>query len=186
MKNIFAGFVLAVLISLVAHPAMANSGVTVTGGGTIAEGYGKNAPKITFALNVFVDNNENATGHLEVNFHNCYVDEFDKGKFQSSAIGDFSSSLNELDGIEFTFISTRFLGKFSGEEGWSLILRLADFGEPGTAKSDTGNHSDAVRISLIDPSGTIVYDTATLGGDFPREQAWRTLLDGGDIRVHGR
>jgi hypothetical protein len=42
---------------------------------------------------------------------------------------------------------------------------------------------DAVRIQLVNPNGEYVYDTAW-EAEFPREQGWRHLLDGGNISVH--
>jgi hypothetical protein len=184
VKKLLLGVVLAALFALTVNPISANSGVCVTGGGMITEGQGKEAPKITFGLNVFVDPSGHPAGHLEVNFHNVYDDELDKAVFKSSGIDWFSSSLNELDGIEYNFVSLTFNGQLNGEEGWSISIRLSDFGEPGKGKRGSGNHSDAVRISLFNPSVENVYDTATEGQDFPREQAWRTLLDGGNIQIH--
>ena len=133
----------------------------------ITEGHGKDAPKITFGINAFVDGNGYPTGHLEVNFHNVYKDELDKAVFKSSGIDWLSSSINELDGIEFSFVSISFYGQLNGEDGWSISIRLSDFGEPGNAKPSSGKYSDAVRISLFDPSGINTYDTSTEGMDFP-------------------
>ena len=183
----------------------------ITGGGIMTDGDGKAKPKITFGLNVlikyfadengtFVDEYGNVTnnnelvfaeppeGNIYINFHNTGNDDVDKGKFITTEITwmrinpqSYPDSTGEPN---YIFVSLRADGKFNGEDGWSLTFRLSDFGNPGNSKATKNNLSDAVRITIIDPDGTIVYDTASMGIGFPREQGWRTLLDGGNITVY--
>lgn len=185
VKKILLGVILAVLLSLPANSILADSANSITGGGILFEGQGKDIQKITFGVNVFINESGQPSGHLQVNFYNVLYDDFDKGKFKSSYVDEVWTSINTLDDEGYFFAGVRFIGQFNGEEGWSIIIRMSDFGEPGRAKPDTGNHWDAVRISVFNPMGEPIWDTAwedTTG--FPHEQSWRTLLDGGNIKVH--
>jgi len=184
VKKLLLGIVLAVLLSLVALPVLADSETFLTGGGMIKEGHGKDAQKITFGVNVSVNDEGQPSGHLQVNFHNTLYDDLDKGKFKSTSVDELWTSQNTLDDVPFTFVSIIFYGQFNGEDGWKIDMNFADFGEPGRAKPDSGNKWDAVRISVFNPSGESVWDTAREGTGFPREQAWRTLLDGGNIKIY--
>ena len=67
--------------------------------------------------------------------------------------------------------------------GWSVLVRFTDYGAPGRKKSLPPGYGDSLRVMLFDPSGNTVYDTAF---DYPREQSWRTLLDGGNVSAHIR
>jgi len=184
----------------------------ITGGGIITEGQGKDALKITFGVNVlikyfvneegvFVDeagietNNgelvfaEPPVGNIHINFHNTgYNDDLDKGKFTTTAITWMRINPQSYPNTEgdpnYIFVSLEGDGKFNGEDGWTLMLRLSDFGAPGNSKATKDNLSDAVRITIIDPNGIYVYDTAYMNIEFPREQGWRNLLDGGNLTVY--
>ena len=220
MKKLILGKLLAVLLAVIMFPIPANS-VTVstreaiiTGGGIITEGHGKDAPKITFGVNVlikyFVNENgdpvdetgevsangqllfaEPPTGNFHINFHNISNDDLDKGKFTATEISGVRitpASYPDSEGEpNYIFVSMSANGKFNGENNWSVIVRISDFGSPGKVKkADSNNMADAVRISVwnYNLSNLAVYDTAVLDGDFPREQSWRTLLDGGNIVVY--
>lgn len=183
----------------------------ITGGGIITEGHGKDAPKITFGVHLLIkyvvnedgdpiDENgevsangqllfaEPPIGDFHINFHNISNDDLDKGKLTTtdiSAVRIAPLSYQDPEGDPNSiFVSMTADGKFNGEYGWSIVVRISDFGSPGNSKAIKNNLSDAIRISLIDPDEIHVYDTATLDGDFPREQSWRTLLDGGNITVY--
>ena len=217
MNKMMCGTILVVLLALITWPLSANSETVftrdaiITGGGIITEGHGKDAPKITFGINLFVEYfvNENGdpidetgevsangqllfaeepTGEFYINFHNTSNDDLDKGKFTTtdvSAIRINPASFPDSTGDpNFIFVSMTANGKFNGEYGWSIVVRISDFGSPGNSRANKDNLSDAIRISLIDPDEIRVYDTATLDGDYPRNQGWRTLLDGGNITVY--
>jgi hypothetical protein len=184
VKKLLLGVILAALLSLVTQPVLADSESFITGGGILLEGQGKDAQKITFGVNVSVDDGRQPSGHLQVNFHNTLFDDLDKGKFKSTSVDELWTEQKELDGVPYTFVSIIFYGQFNGEDGWKIDMNFADFGEPGRAKPDSGNKWDAVRISLFNPSDESVWDSAYEEVGFPREQSWRTLLDGGNIKVH--
>lgn len=183
----------------------------IAGGGIITEGHGKDAHKITFGVNVlikyfadengtFVDEYGNETidnelvfaeppvGNIHINFQNTGHNDVDKGQFTTSEITWMRINPQSYPDSEgepnYIFVSLAGYGKFTGEDDWTLILRLSDFGAPGNSKATEDNLSDAVRITIIDPDGYNVYDTANLDYGFPREQGWRTLLDGGDLTVY--
>jgi hypothetical protein len=184
----------------------------ITGGGIITEGQGKDALKITFGVNIlikyfadengtFVDEYGNETinnelvfveppvGNINIIFHNTgYNEDIDKGKFTTTEITwmrinpqSYPDPENEPN---YIFVSLTGDGTFNGEDGWTLTLRLSDFGAPGFSKATNDNLSDAVRITIRDPDGLIIYDTANMDYGFPREQGWRTLLDGGNLTVY--
>jgi len=185
----------------------------ITGGGIITEGHGKDASKITFGVHVLIKYivNENGDpidetgevsddgqllfaeppiGNFHINFHNIDNDDLDKGKFTTTditAVRIAPASRPEIGDIPYIFVNMEANGKFNGENGWAIVVRISDFGAPGKAKKAIPDNAvDAIRISVfnyneIDPA---VYDTATGQVDFPWEQAHRTLLDGGNVTVY--
>ena len=179
------------------YPVVANSETFFTGGGIIKEGHGKDANKITFGVNIFTNElGAPSTGSLQINFHNTYYDylgndNFDKCKFMTTDITGGVIETRLLDGNpdnDYIFVRIEAFGQFNGEDGWSTVTRFSDFGQPGT-----GILSDAVRIQIYDPSGELVYDTGSgpvpvgetmMIYDYPHEQSWRTILDGGNVTVH--
>ena len=185
MKKLLISVVIALLFTLIPQYALAKPHQSVTAGGVLFEGKGKDAQKITFGFNIFKIDKEEYKGHIQVNFHNVLDDSLDKTKFNSTKINEIWFSENDLDGVPYHFIGVNASGQFTGEDGWTLVIRMSDFGEPGKASLDTGKYSDAMRISVFDPYNQNVWDSsanATVG--FPREQAWRTLLNGGNIKAH--
>ena len=215
MRKQILGAIFAVLLALITHPILANSETVltddaiITAGGNIREGQGEDALKITFAVDIFinfyVDENgepvdkygqlvfsEPPAGNLHIIFHNTGNDDVDKGKFTTTDINLVSirpQSFQDPDGEDnYTFARIEANGKFNGENGWSILVRFADFGSPGNSKAHSDNLTDAVRINLFDytssPEGfpdAAVYDTAF---DYPREQGRSTLFDGGNITVY--
>ena len=201
MKKTLLYFILAILLAVGVHPAVANSETFFTGGGIIKEGQGKDANKITFGVNIFTNElGVPSAGRLQINFHNTHYDYlgndyFDKGKFVTTQItgGVIETHLLEYpadSGVhyDYTFVRIEAIGQFNGENDWSTVTRFSDFGEPGT-----GILADAVRIQLYDPSGKLVYDTGSgpmpagetmMVYDYPHEQSWRTILDGGNVTIH--
>lgn len=216
MKKIMFGTLAALLCAVLIHPVSANPetlfthDALITGGGIITEGHGRGAPKITFAVNMFIrffvnedgqpvdEYGEPVTdgqlffaeppeGYLQIQFHNTgNNDEIDKGRFITTditAVAIRPGSFQDPDGEDnhiFTRIEAN--GKFNGEDGWAILTRFSDFGNPGITKRNPENHADATRIMLFDQD-EVAYDTAT-AGDYPRQQAWRTLLDGGNVTVY--
>lgn len=172
------------LFSLIAGPALAGSDVLFTGGGVVTDGRGAEAKRISFSVNLFVDADGNNAGHLRFSFHN--LDDaygLDQSRFTAT---DFDSVLIETryrDSVPYTFVRIEARGRFNGAQGWSVLVRFSDFGVPVNNKGLSAENADAVRIGLFDPSGVPVYDTAL---DYPREQSWRTLLDGGNVSVDMR
>ena len=188
----------------------------ITGGGIITEGSGTDMKKITFGVNLLLryyvneaDEFVDAAGiptvngelvfaetpkvNLQFNFHNTGNVELDKGKFSSTAIQAAairpSSHVDTEGEFRFLFVSINADGKFNGEDGWSMVIRLSDYGAPGIVKkTNPANRTDAIRITLFDsPYPTAgqpaVYDTASVD-EYPHEDAWRTILDGGNITVY--
>jgi len=218
MKKLILGALLVVLLAMLTHPILANSETVfthdaiITGGGIITEGHGKDAPKITFGVDVFIkyfvnENGEPADesgvpidptwplvfaeppiGDFHINFHNTSNDNLDKGKFTTTdiyAVAIHPGSYQDPDGKDtHLFARIEANGKFNGEDGWSIVVRFTDFGAPGKVKdANPDTAADAIRVMLFE-SGELVYDTAALDGDYPREQSWRTLLDGGNVVVY--
>jgi len=218
MKKRILGTLLVVLFAMITFPILANSETVfthdaiITGGGIITEGHGKDAPKITFGVDVFIQYfvNENGEpvdesgipvdpngplvfaeppiGDFHINFHNTSNDALDKGKFTATDIfavaihpGSYQDP-NDEDTHLYARIDAN--GKFNGEDGWSIIVRLTDFGAPGKVKkTNPDTAADAIRITLFE-GAELVYNTAALDGDYPREQSWRTLLDGGNVVIY--
>ena len=150
---------LALALVLVALPAGSvsaeneNSGLVnggVTGGGSIIET--SNAANITFGGNIRFDSNGAVAGQWQVNFHNVNNDTIDEGHFHSTSFSNLKISYdNKFSNWGAQFTAT---GRFNGEEGWSMNVRLADFGNPGT-----GN--DSIRIILCNPDNP--YNPNTIG-----------------------
>ena len=115
-------------------------------------------------------------------FHNVYFDELDKASYKSTDITDVYVDPRE----GFSFLSIGSIGEMDGEDGWTVSANLADSGEPGSVKLSSTDLVDSIRITVREPDGTFVYDTAAQdeGPDFPREHSWRTNLDGGNVKVH--
>ena len=164
----------------------------LTGGGQIIEGSGKSAAKISFAGNVGFLADFSLVGQYQINFHNVKGTALDGGKFHSTAITSLQFDVvcgpdaypppaNANRGV---FTAT---GRFNGEDGWTVEVRAADFGEPG-------KDNDSIRIILTNPGGTFVYDSnKDLGGDFPdndnkpgcaTDDSIRHLLDAGNLQIH--
>jgi len=177
----------AVGLLLIAGPTLAGSDVLFTGGGIIKDGRGPTAKKISFSVNLFANSDGISTGHLGFRFHNL-EDSYglDQRRFTAS---EFNSVFIRTQYFEpnssntpYTFVRIEAQGRLDGEDGWSVLVRFSDFGVPVNNKALPRGHADALRLMLFDPSGSehAVYDTAF---DYPREQAWRALLDGGNVTV---
>jgi hypothetical protein len=170
-----------VLFGLTASPALAGSDVLFTGGGIIRDGSGSTAKSISFSVNLFVKDDGMSTGHLGFHFHN--LDDsygLDQSRFTASIFDSVNISTRYLDTTPFTFVRIEARGQLNDADGWSVLVRFADLGVPVRNKALPPEQADAVRIMLFDPSGVAVYDTAL---DYPREQVWRTLLDGGNVSI---
>jgi hypothetical protein len=173
-----------VLLSLTAGPVMAGSDVLFTGGGLIKDGSGADAKRITFSVGLFVDADGMTDGRLQFHFHNLDdVYALDQTRFTASVFDSVLIETRYRDTVPFTFVRIEARGSLDGEEGWSVLVRFSDFGVPVNNKEMLPENADALRIRLFGPGGDAVYDTAL---DYPREQSWRTLLDGGNVSVDMR
>lgn len=191
-RRIFA-VAFAMLAILAAGPVVAESNALFAGGGFIKEGTGADAKRIGFSVNLFVDAGGTSAGHLQFKFHN--VDDsfgLDGSRFVATEFGDVAivtRYLPDADGTPYTFVRIEARGRLDGEDGWSVLARFSDFGAPVRNKSLPTDYADALRLMLFRPDGVgAFYDTARLSTedepvDFPREQSWRTLLDGGNVTV---
>ena len=185
-KKWVPGAALAVFLAAGAVSAWAGSEAFIQGGGVISTGHGQDAPKITFSLDIYVPDDGQAIGFFETHFHHVNdVYDLDKSHFMATEFSEVRINSNTVSGQDFLFVSFEAYGTLDGTDGWSVTVRIADFGSPGEAKKEAGALTDAVRLTLFDSlGGGAVYDTATLDpADFPREQSWRTFLDGGNITV---
>lgn len=175
---------LAVLFCLTVAPAFAASDMLFTGGGFIKDGKGAAAKRISFSVSLFVEADAASEGHLSFRFHNLDdQDGLDQSRFRATQFDSVRIATRYLETTPYTFVRIEASGKLNGADGWSVLARFSDFGVPVRNKALQTNHSDALRVILFDPSGVDVYDTAL---DFPREQSWRALLDGGNVAVDMR
>ena len=182
MNKIILVTLLAFSLVISAQPVKAECEPFFTGGGIITEGHGKDKLKITFAVNLFIYEGESALGSLQVNFHKTGEDNVNHSDFKSiDNFTELRGGVQEFNGNEYMFVRFVATGQFNGEDGWSILARFSDFGEPGVGKKNAGDLSDAVRFNLIDPYGDTVYLTSHY---FPWDQARRTLLNGGNLTFH--
>ena len=176
-----AATVALVGLLLTTGPTLAGSDVLFTGGGIIRDGSGAAAKRISFSVNLFADSEGTSAGHLGFGFHNLDdIYGLDQRRFTTSEFDSVLIETHYLDSTPYTFVRIEAHGRLDGGDGWSVLVRFSDFGIPVNDKALPANHADALRIMLFDPSGVAVYDTAL---DYPREQSWRTLLDGGNVAV---
>lgn len=172
------------LFVLSAGPIWAGSEVFLTGGGVIRDGRGPDTRKITFSADIFMIEEGQSEGQIQFQFHRVGNPDFDKRKFTANDFSEFSVYTNESETLGiYNFIRIWAHGQLNGEDGWSVLVRFTDFGTPAGGKDNSNGRADAVRIMLFDPYGALVYDTAQ---DYPKEQGWRALLDGGNVAVHFR
>lgn len=165
-----------------AGPVSADTEMLFTGGGIIREGYGPEARKITFSVDLFAAAAGQVSGEIQFHFHSIGDVGLDKSHFVANDFSDFY--VNTVENTElgtFQFIRIEANGQLNGEDGWRVLARFTDFGSPVKRKEKSDPASDAVRIVLLDPYGEVVYDTAQ---DYPREQSFRTLLDGGNVTLY--
>jgi len=159
----------------------------VTGGGQIREG----KYKISFGISLRVVDGELVFHNTTIQFHNVSVDELDGGKFKGKELTRVSFYENRPSSVPYDnegcyqVVRYDVTGKFNGEDGYKVIVRLEDAGEPG--------RKDNIRIELYAPDGLLLYDTTdkVAGGskDFPGESnnegTARHLLDKGNFQVCG-
>lgn len=184
ISKLLFGFTVAVLFTVAADPVLAGSETFFTGGGILKEGQGRDARKITFSVNVHVDQDDQVSGHFQVNFQQ--LDDYynlDKSRFTTAEFTDLVIATRDfVTPDDHFFVRLDAIGQLDGEDGWRVLARFADWGAPVHDPADSGNLADSVRIMLFAPfGGELVYDTAR---DYPREQVYRTLLDGGNVTVH--
>ena len=176
---------LAALFVLAANPTTAGSDVLFTGGGIIKDGHGAAAKRFSFSVNLFANADGINTGHLGLHFHNLDdMHGLDQSRFTASEFNSVYIETHYLeDTTPYTFVRIEARGQLDGGDGWSVLVRFSDFGVPVRNKALPPTHADALRVMLFDNpdrNGPAVYDSAF---DYPREQSWRTLLDGGNVTV---
>jgi hypothetical protein len=177
------GPAIAAILAVAATPCLADNEIIVNGGGIIKDGVGANLNKITFSVNVYADDGmPEGTGHFQARFHRLPLHpELEMSRFFSREITEFT--IRPCTEGPCIFIKISAEGRLDGEEGWAVVTRMTDFGNPPGGKGRPLDYGDAIRISLFDPDGIHVYDTAW-EGEFSLEQSWRHLLDGGNVSVH--
>ncbi|MDH3788054.1 MAG: hypothetical protein OES53_05770 [Xanthomonadales bacterium] len=185
IRTLILGTAILASAALTSATCLANFVTTVNGGGIIKEGAGTDENKITFSLNVYADDDvPEGVGHFQAQFHRLALHPgLEKSRFFSRDITGFYIGPGNFESTPNTSVKIWASGRLDREDGWSVIIRFADFGNPKKNKGLPQNHVDAVRIQLVNPNGEYVYDTAW-EAEFSREQGWRHLLDGGNISVH--
>jgi hypothetical protein len=187
MKKLLAVFFAAFFLAVNGEPIFADSETFVTGTGIITEGQGRDAPEITFGVQIFIDEAGECAGNFAINFHNTNNIEVDQGVFIATeftyiAIGTAAYEYPTGVFTDYTYALIGANGLFNGEDDWSVMINFADFGKSGRSKSHADMPSDAVRIRLIDNfAAETVYETPQ---DFSTDQEQRTLLAGGNIAVY--
>ncbi len=184
-RKLASALALTALFSLSGGPTLADSNVLFTGGGIIVDGKGVDAKRISFSVNLFAESGGMSMGHLQFHFHN--LDDtygLDRSRFIASGFDEVLIETRYLGTppyTPYTFVRIQARGQLDGVDGWSVLARFSDLGVPVNDKSLPPEDADALRLMLFSPSGgEAVYDTAL---DYPRDQSWRTLLDGGNVAV---
>ena len=130
MKRMVYGILILFSFVLTAQPILAECEPYFTGGGIIMEGHGWDSLKITFATNLFYDEEGFPDGAIIFNFLNTNSGLMDGGTFSSKEISEFVIDPRELADVEdseFLFVRVTATGEFYGEDGWTIRARFADF-----------------------------------------------------------
>ncbi|WP_422485420.1 hypothetical protein [Gudongella sp. DL1XJH-153] len=158
----------------------------VSGGGQMMADSGEESAKngkpifykISFGGGSYVSNRDLYFDGLEVTFHNVSDPEVKGGKFVGDELVEMDFRFNE--GVAKYTVN----GTFNGDPGYSMIVRVEDFGEPSFGFEDTEEqefYADNLRFVL---KGEISYDSSN---DFPGESdndgKARNFLDRGNIQV---
>lgn len=160
----------------------------LTGGGQIVNGKGKtSSEQISFGGNVGFLEDGSLVGHWETNFQNVHDVKLtgSTSNFHSTEIvalqfandGGAGPNPPPANANIGAFLAT---GRLGQEDGWSLLVCLADRGEPGK--------HDSIRLKLFTPGGVLLYDSLsdyaseddTLGGVCED----RHKLDHGNFQIH--
>jgi len=185
-SKLITGAIFALLSLSGADALLAESITTFTGGGVIRDGHGTDAHKVTFSVDMYAEEPGPAAGFLQINFHDI-GDPYglDKSRFTASEFSQFYVDSRDFEAPgDHYFIRIVAEGRLDGEDGWSVLVRFTDHGTPGLSRQHSEDFRDTVRIMLFDPDPLhveAVYDTAL---DYPRDESWRTLLDGGNVTVN--
>jgi hypothetical protein len=158
----------------------------LTGGGQINNGKGRNVERISFGGNVGFMEDASLVGQWQTNFHNVLGTPLTGAHFHSTEIlslqffndggdGPAPPPANANVGV---FVAT---GRVGQEEGFTLIVCLADRGEPG-------RNNDSLRLQLFAPSGGLLYDSffdfASQDDSVGGACADRHKLDAGNFQIH--
>jgi len=170
IKKILTGFsALVLMLGILVSPTFAAKPFTQTlnGGGQIVEG----EYNVSFGGNVKNLGNS-LKGQFQANFHNVSDEDVSGGRFHSTEITD--ATWFEGAGNCEAAMNVTMTGRFNGEADYELVVRA-------------GNDEDTLRLTLSDPTNTVVYDTF-VSGDFPGESncvgTARTGVDSGDLKIN--
>ena len=182
-KILILGAVLFALGATSADSVLADTEMFFTGGGVIRDGNGSAAKKITFSVDMFSIEGSQPEGRIQFQFHKVGSPDLNKSRFIAYDFDEIYINMSvDQDLVPCTFIKVWAYGQLNGEDGWSVVARFTDYGNPPGSKVKAGTSSDAVRIQLFAPGKSeSVYDTAL---DYPHEQGWRALLDGGNVSFY--
>lgn len=144
-----------------------------------------NAKSISFGGNVGFLADFSLVGQWQTVFHNIGVDALDGARFHSTSItalqffndGGAGPNPPPANANVGSFTAT---GRLNNVDGYTLVVCLADRGEPGK--------NDSIRLRLFDPANALIYDSVS---DFPSQDntltgacANRTKLSGGNFQIH--
>lgn len=157
----------------------------LTSGGSIKNGNGPNAERISWGGNVGFLADFSIVGEWNTNFHDVDGTSLDGAHFHADEItslqfvddGGAGPAPPPANANVARFIAS---GTLNGVPGYQLRVCAADRGEPGK-----GN--DTMRMTLFAPGSVLVYDSLT-SGDFadqaPTSACDGHELDGGNVQIH--
>lgn len=125
-------------------------------------------------------------GRWVIQFHNVSVAAVDGGRFKATKITEMDFFDGDDPSCEAQ-VNVFMTGRFSGEPGWSGILRVGDAGHTRSDDDERGKRKsgDTGRVQLLNPAGDEVYDSHDV--DFTDESnchgTFRTGLDQGNLRI---
>jgi hypothetical protein len=161
----------------------------VTGGGEIDTGNKTSSKRVHASGNVGFLADFSLVGQWNIQFKNVAGTALDGAHFHSTSIlalqtfhdGGAGPNPPPANANVALFVAT---GELNGVAGHTVIVCLADRGEPGSKQTDS------LRIFLIDPTAALIYDTFS-SGDFSSQDstiglfcASRHKLDGGNYQIH--
>lgn len=154
----------------------------LTGGGQLKNGNGNTAAFLSWGGNVGYLADFTIVGEWETNFHNVAGTALDGAKFHAHDFvtlqftNDAGSGPNPPP-ANANIAWFRADGMLDKAEGYTLIVCVADRGEPGRGH-------DTMRMWLYNPGG-LVYDSASdFTSQAPQSACMGHLFDAGNIQIH--